>query len=148
MDLEKPADNFLRPRPGSPFQKGDDPRRVIPRGPRSHTLAQQAIARKLLADSVYQKVQELLELSEAVAKDAPPCALCQRGMPRDDDFRLRAIVAILDRAGLGPTAKLEVSQAPNDGWVNHLTLEEAEIVHRIREAARQRAAAIDVEATG
>jgi len=133
------------------FVKGHDPRRVIPRGPRSATLA----AQRLLQENIYQKVQDLLELSNAVAKDAPPCPLCQRGMPRSDSFRLNAIIAILDRAGLGPTAKLEVSQAPNDGWVNFLTLEEAETIHQIREQARQRAAlkeaAIDVtpqEASG
>jgi len=135
----------------SPFVKGYDPRRKIPQGPRSATLA----AQRLLRESIYQKVQDLLELSNAVAKDAPPCPLCQRGMPRSDSFRLSAILAILDRAGLGPTAKLEVTQSPNDGWVNFLTLEEAETIHRIREQARQRATireeAIDVtpqEASG
>jgi len=128
-----PATSPVSKQPGT-FLKGYDPRRVIPQGPKPSTLA----ARKLLQENIYQKVQDLLELSNAVAKDAPPCPLCQRGMPRSDSFRLSAILAIMDRAGFGPTAKLEVKHTTDDEWIDHLTPEQTEVIIGFREEARGR----------
>jgi len=118
--------------------KPGDPRRINrPLGPNKTTLAAQA----LLREQLLPKVQQLIDLSEAVAKDAPPCPLCSRGMPRSESFQLTAITTILDRAGIGPSSKVEVQQPADDGWVDFTTDEEAELLYDIMARARQRMAA-------
>jgi hypothetical protein len=100
-------------------------------------------AHRLLREAVEPKVRELIELSNQIAADSPPCPVCRRGMPRSDGFRLNAILAILDRAGLGPQAKLELTQVRDDEWVNYTNAEEIETLHAIMLAAKARMAPED-----
>lgn len=47
-------------------------------------------------------VRRLEEMTELALNDGPKCPTCQRGLPRAEDIRLRATIAVLDRAGLAP----------------------------------------------
>lgn len=60
-------------------------------------IAQDRLRRRSL-----NMVRKLEELTELALKDGPVCPTCQRGMPRAEDVRLRAIMAALDRGGLSP----------------------------------------------
>jgi hypothetical protein len=42
----------------------------------------------------------LRDLADTAAKDAPACPACGRGTPRGEELRLKAVLAILDRAGV------------------------------------------------
>lgn len=117
-----------------PFVKGYDPRRVPhPRGPTPTTTE----AIRYLRSQAVKYIGEIEKLTQD-APDAEPCALCGRGLPRGDDLKLRALVALVDRAGLNPTNKITVERTNDDGWVDFTTNEESEAVYEIMERALAR----------
>jgi hypothetical protein len=67
-----------------------DPRRTVQE-------AQARLQRRSLT-----MVRRLEEMTELALNDGPKCPTCQRGLPRAEDIRLRATLAVLDRAGLAP----------------------------------------------
>lgn len=66
-----------------------------------------AMAAELLRRKAYHKTLALLELTEREQRDAVKCPSCGRGMLRAEETRLRAILAVLDRAGMGAKDKGE-----------------------------------------
>jgi hypothetical protein len=87
------------------FRPGFDPRRkATGRIPGTTTKKVQA-AREMLQAQAQDLVNKLLGLTEeeVPGADGPEgkCPMCGRGMRRPEDLRLRALVAALDRAGLG-----------------------------------------------
>jgi len=83
---------------------------------------------------VVERINEMLEDSA----DAHPCPFCKRGMPRDESTVLRAAQLICDRAGLGPTSKLELSQSNDDKWLEFCKPDEAELIGDIMARALDR----------
>lgn len=88
----------------------------------------------------------VLALPEAVAAivkrieddpDAPPCALCGRGMPRDDNVVIKAATAIMDRGGLGPKSEVQVKTV-DDTWMKYLSDTELESLINLMETAKSR----------
>ena len=75
--------------------------RVLRRAPTT------AMAAELLRRKAYGKTLALLELTEREQRDAVKCPSCGRGMLRAEETRLRAILAVLDRAGMGARDKPE-----------------------------------------
>lgn len=67
-----------------------DPKRTVQE-------AQERLQRRSLT-----MVRRLEEMTELALNDGPKCPTCQRGLPRAEDIRLRATLAVLDRAGLAP----------------------------------------------
>jgi hypothetical protein len=85
---------------------------------------------------------------------SPPCPFCRRAMLPDPHVVLRAQIAVLDRAGLGPKAPDINLSEPSPQWARFLTDEEMGLITTIIGAAKMRALAcaseqpvIDVEAT-
>ncbi len=72
--------------------------------------------------------------------EGPECPFCKRGMPRDDNILLRAATAILDRTGLGPSAKLEVDASVDIAFLEYLTDEQLAQIDKWIDEAIQRAA--------
>lgn len=58
-------------------------------------LAQRLIKRRSPTAARY-----LRQMAEVASADAKPCPACGRGMPRDEELRLKAVNGLLDRAGL------------------------------------------------
>jgi hypothetical protein len=109
--------------------------------PAGSTNRNTLIARQILADASKDKVKALLSLCEEVPENTEPCPMCGRGMRRNEDTRLKAILAVLDRGGLGPTQKLELEKSETDTeWMQYATDEELVAVHAIMERAKSRAA--------
>jgi len=146
-----PPDSNQSARPAHLFRPGFDPRRAVPGGPRSTTRE----ALKWLEANALAFSERLEEFT----KDSPeedPCVLCGRGMPRNDETKIRALIALLDRT---PQMGMKASVSVDDGrsaWIEYLTPEESEELFKIRELARNRLVAaqsasalppIDVSAT-
>jgi hypothetical protein len=69
-----------------------------PRTPEESTrLAHNLIKRA--APTAARTVRELVQRS---SKDAEACPACGRGMPREEELRLKAATTLLDRSGLSP----------------------------------------------
>ena len=66
------------------------------------------------------------------------CVMCGRGMPRSEDLQVRTMLAALDRMGIGPQSKVEVSQAPDASWMQYLTDEEFTSLAMLKSAADAR----------
>lgn len=80
-----------------------------------------------------------------MTKDPPPeeqepCALCGRGMGRPDEVKLKAIIAALDRAGIGPKSSVEVEVKQDAQWLGHATVDELVHLRGIRDACLARMA--------
>ena len=71
-----------------------------------HVLA--AAAKRLVISTAPRAAEVLQELLEPTPKDAQPCPLCSRDMPRDEALRHRVATTVLDRSGIGPSAKIEI----------------------------------------
>lgn len=117
LDWEDVAESAPRPEPEVKVASSYEPPVVAerhsggPTGPRTlgTTEARLNVARQRLRRIAFSQVLKLEELTEELIRlDGKKCPTCGRGTRRDEDLRLRAIVAALDRAGLGPSAKLEV----------------------------------------
>jgi hypothetical protein len=52
-------------------------------------------------------------------------------MPREDRVKLNAIIACLDRAGLGPKATLEITQSPQTEWMEYLDEQELAVLSKM-----------------
>jgi hypothetical protein len=103
-----------------------------------HVMA--AAARRLVASSAPRAAEVLNELLEPTPKDASPCPLCGRDMPRDEALRHRVAVAILDRSGVGPTAKIEIDANVQVDYVRFLPREQLEQINEWLEMAKLKAA--------
>lgn len=67
------------------------------------------------------------------------CPLCGvGGQLRDEEIQLKARLGLLDRTGNGPSSKVEVSEAPDESWMDYATDEELTQFLAIAEAARAR----------
>lgn len=123
-----------------PFLPGFDPRRNGGRKPGTLNadivLKLQAARQKLMAHA-----EELVDGLLKMTKDDPnatPCPVCGRGFPTDIDIKLKAIIAAMDRLGLGPSSKVEVEHTSDDAWVDFTTEDEARQLLVIMESARGR----------
>lgn len=69
----------------------------------------------------------LVDLATEVERPGEPCAACGRGMLRDEGIALKASTAVLDRAGLGPSSRLEVARGADEQppWLAKLSPERA-----------------------
>jgi len=119
------------PGPGGPFSptgrlKG-----------RPNRATREALA--LLAEATPDLAARLIKLAEPIRPGAV-CTVCGAGMERPEDFQLKAITTVLDRAGAGPHQKIEVEQKADTSFVNYLTEEELATIDEIYERAAQRQA--------
>lgn len=75
------------------------------------------------------------------------CPLCGRGMPRDPHLVANVATRVLDRTGLGPTSKLELSSNDDSAWVEYANEEESLHIFNIMMACKERMGQtpIDVE---
>lgn len=105
---DKPITAIGVPSKAAPAEQGEtaigvpskrDPRRVVQE-------AQERLQRRSLT-----MVRRLEEMTELALNDGPKCPTCQRGLPRAEDIRLRATIAVLDRAGLAPQRGQEALSA-------------------------------------
>jgi len=107
-----------------------------------------AQARELLITRAYEFVQKLIAFTED-DKDAPPCPLCGRGMRRNDAVKTRTLAALLDRAGLGPTTKVEVTQKSDVEWLQYLPDDRlAQLMEWIEDAEMARLSAAEPQLVG
>jgi hypothetical protein len=58
------------------------------------------LAQKLIKRRAPTAARYLRQMAEVASADAKPCPACGRGMPRDEELRLKAVNGLLDRAGL------------------------------------------------
>jgi hypothetical protein len=103
-----------------------------------HVMA--AAAKRLIATSAPRAAEVLNELLEPTPEDASPCPLCGRDMPRDEALRHRVAVSILDRSGIGPTAKIELDAQIQVDYVRFLPREQLEQINAWLETAKLKAA--------
>ncbi len=98
--------------------------------------------RRLLeaADPVAAKL-----VAKALGLDDGVCSACGRGFT-EDNVLLRAQTAVLDRAGLGPTSKIEVEQTLDVAWMEYLEEDEVDQIIKLMEIAKTRIPADDVTA--
>lgn len=103
----------LPPR-SSQYQPGYDPRRYVTpakeeppaivapsRAQKPDPKQRVEAAKKRLQRHSLRNARYLEELTERAARDSEKCPTCKRGMPRAEETRLRAILAALDKAGVG-----------------------------------------------
>lgn len=90
----------------------------------------QAAQRRLLA-----MIEPALDALLRALRSAPPCPHCGRSDSDRDPATIRAAQLVLDRAGLGPTARLEVRPSLGDdvGDVDELLIEAERLVGEIRQ---------------
>ena len=127
---------------GKPFVPGD-PRRGPGRAPGSPNEATR-IAQELLRAKAIEAVEKVVEVATQPFRVVEgqlkhdPCPLCQCNVPRSEDLQVKAALAILDRTGLGPQSKVEVSQAPDTAWMQYLTDEEFTTLVMLKSASESR----------
>lgn len=106
------------------FVKGD-PRRInCPKGVVGRKKREEA--HRLLLEQAPESVRGVIELTQPVRGDVQPCPVCGRGMLRPEEIRLKANIAVLDRAGIGPSSKVEVQQSFDASWVQFMPGERLE----------------------
>lgn len=88
----------------------------LPTAPKKRS-AQEAVqkAREMLRKRSPSAARYLLEMMNTMMEDAEPCPACKRGMPRDEERRLKAILAVLDRSDVGPSKAGGGGDAGPDG---------------------------------
>jgi hypothetical protein len=83
-----------------------------------------------------QRMREVLEgPSKEDQKNA--CPLCGHGIV-NRELQVKVALATLDRTGMGPQAKLEVNVKDDTAWLEFATEDEAERLHAIMTACRDR----------
>lgn len=121
------------------FQPGFDPRRHVPSKPDAQTSSGSTmtatgsikaspgststaprtkrtpdeavdVAKRRLKRHSVRHVRFLEELAERASQDAAPCPTCKRGMPRQEEIRLRAVTEALNKAGI------VAPKEQGDGW--------------------------------
>ena len=83
-----------------------------PRGGQVHQVADLLLQTLTLQERLALLAEPALDVLYRATRNAPPCEVCGRSDADRDPNAIRAAIAILDRFGLGPSAKLEVSSAP------------------------------------
>lgn len=87
------------PPPPDPPDVRDAPQQTKnPGNPGDKPKTKSALAQEMIVRKAQRMVRDLFELTLEQRSDAPPCPTCRRGMPRSDETRLKAILALLDRA--------------------------------------------------
>ncbi len=99
-----------------------------------------AAAAARLTEALPVIVERLHAMLEEVRKDAPACVMCGRGMPRSEEFLLKVMTTVMDRAGMGPSAKVEVHETISVEFVEYLKEDELELIDGLIELAKERAA--------
>jgi hypothetical protein len=96
--------------------------------------------RRAAAERLTMALPEAVEALTARLKDDPnaaPCALCKRGLPRDDHVVVKVATAIMDRGGLGPQSKVEIQHA-DTAWMRYLSDTELDTLISLMESAKSR----------
>lgn len=96
-----PAPASLGPGPSSGpvpgLTRGDDPKLT-----KLRTTVEDRVrtASNLIKRRAPTAARYLRDLADTASQDAPKCPACGRGTPRGEELRLKAILALLDRAGV------------------------------------------------
>ena len=102
--------------------------------------------RRLAEQRMFSFVEPSMDnVIRILTNHGPPCGHCGR-IDADDPTVLRACQMVLDRAGLGPTAKIEVEQVSDTAWMQYLEENEVEQIIKLMETAKTRIPADDVTA--
>ena len=103
---------------------------------------QMRIARELLREKAAELVRAGLEMCNEVRADTPACTFCGRGIPRPEEFRFRAIQAMLEKAGIGPTStqKIEIDETKHvEIFLRFATDDELEQLEELFNRMKERA---------
>lgn len=97
-------------------------------------------AQRAAQQRLWSMVDPAMAHIQRVLITKPDCEHCGRSDDDLDPTKIRAAIAILDRAGFGPSATLNLEPARAD-WAPYLTHEELEQFGQMMRAAKERMAA-------
>jgi hypothetical protein len=121
------------------FQPGNDPRRNLKGRPVGALGDTTKAAMELLRAKAEEMIAKLTHIATNDSREnEAPCIACGRGLPRSEELQVKAIIAALDRCGLGPQSKIDMTVKDDTSWMRFLTDDQVDTLAGWIEAARQR----------
>jgi hypothetical protein len=135
--VDEPSDSPVTTNKPGTFVPGDPRIRRSGGRPAGIPNKKNRPALAILQAAQEQLAKGLVSMAQAEV-EGEPCIMCGRGRLRNEDTRIKASAEVLDRSGMPKATQVEVSEAPDESWMDYATDEELAQFIAIAEAARAR----------